>query len=149
MLRRFSNPPIFESSNPQIFDSLMHSIPFQWAQYRNGEIIYDDEARIQLSDQQIGHIADYIRKGYNSCMIEDLPDGIYDMFEDAAHEALTEAIHSGRTVYHDDDEFAPQMDLPLPLLRLLPRSVLRLLDAEDLFEFYEAKSWDELFQIEE
>lgn len=41
------------------------------------------------------------------------------------------------------------MDLPLPLLRLLPRSVLRLLDAEDLFEFYEVKSWDELFQIEE
>jgi hypothetical protein len=68
MLRRFSNPPIFESSNLQIFESIMHSIPFQWAQYRNGEIIYDDEARIQLSDQQIGHIADYIRKGYNSCI---------------------------------------------------------------------------------
>ena len=125
---------------------MSHRIPFQWAQYRNGEIVYDDEAQIQLTDQQIGHIADYIRKGYNSCMVEDLPDGIYDMFEDAAHEALTAAIRDGRTEYRDDDEFAPQMDLPLPLLRLLPKSVLRELDAEDMFEFYEVNSWEELFR---
>lgn len=124
----------------------MHSIPFQWAQYRDGEIIYCDEAQVSLTDQQIGHIADYIRKGYNSCMVEDLPDGIYDMFEDAAHEALTAAIHAGKTVYSDDDEFAPQMDLPIPLLRLLPRRVLRELDAEDLFAFYEVGSWEELFK---
>lgn len=126
-----------------------HPIRFQWAQYRNGEIIFDDEAFVELTDQQIGHISDYIRKGYNSCMIEDLPDGIYDMFEDAAHEALTAAIHDGRTQYNADDEFAPQMDLPLSLLRLLPRRVLRELDAADLFEFYEVKSWDELFRIED
>lgn len=124
-----------------------HTIDFQWAQYRNGEIVYDDEAHIELTDQQIGHIADYIRKGYNSCMVEDLPDGIYDMFEDAAHAALTAAIHDGRTEYRDDDEFAPQMDLPLSLLRLLPRSVLRELDSEDMFAFYEVGSWEELFKI--
>ena len=125
----------------------MHNVKFQWAQYRNGEIFFCDEAQVTLSDQQIGHIADYIRRGYNSCMVEDLPDGIYDMFEDAAHEALTAAIRDGRTVYHDDDEaFAPQMDLPIPLLRLLPRSVLRLLDADDLFSFYEVDCWDQLFK---
>ena len=123
-----------------------HRVPFRFGQYRNGEIIFDDKASVELTDQQIGHIADYIRKGYNSCMIEDLPDGIYDMFEDAAHEALTAAIHDGRTEYRDDDEFAPQMDLPIPLLRLLPRRVLSQLDAEDLFEFYEVKTWEELFR---
>lgn len=122
-----------------------HIIPFQWAQYRNGELVYDDEARVTLTDQQLQHIAEYIRRGFNSCMVEDLPDGIYDMFEDAAHEALTAAIHEGRTVYQDDDEFAPQMDLPLPLLRLLPKKVLALIDSEDLFAFYEVHSWDELF----
>lgn len=123
-----------------------HRVPFRFGQYRNGEIIFDDEASVELTDQQIGHIADYIRKGYNSCMIEDLPDGIYDMFEDAAHASLTAAIHDGRTEYRDDDEFAPQMDLPIPLLRLLPRRVLSQLDAEDLFEFYEVKTWEELFR---
>lgn len=122
-----------------------HIIPFQWAQYRNGELVYDDEAQVTLTDQQLQHIAEYIRRGFNSCMVEDLPDGIYDMFEDAAHEALTAAIHEGRTVYQDDDEFAPQMDLPLPLLRLLPKKVLALIDSEDLFAFYEVHSWDELF----
>lgn len=122
-----------------------HIIPFQWAQYRNGEIVYDAEAQVTLTDQQLMHVAEYIRKGYNSCMVEDLPDGIYDMFEDAAHGALTEAIHAGRTVYEENDEFAPQMDLPLPLLRLLPKKVLALLDSEDLFAFYEVGSWDELF----
>ena len=103
-----------------------HIIPFQWAQYRNGEIVYDAEAQVTLTDQQLMHVAEYIRKGYNSCMVEDLPDGIYDMFE-------------------ENDEFAPQMDLPLPLLRLLPKKVLALLDSEDLFAFYEVGSWDELF----
>ena len=122
-----------------------HIIPFQWAQYRNGELVFDDEAQVTLTDQQLQHIADYIRRGFNSCMVEDLPDGIYDMFEDAAHEALTAAIHEGRTVYQDDDEFAPQMDLPLPLLRLLPKKVLALIDSEDLFAFYEVHSWEELF----
>ena len=122
-----------------------HIIPFQWAQYRNGEIVYDAEAQVTLTDQQLMHVVEYIRKGYNSCMVEDLPDGIYDMFEDAAHEALTDAIHAGRTVYEDNDEFAPQMDFPLPLLRLLPKKVLALLDSEDLFAFYEVGSWDELF----
>jgi hypothetical protein len=107
--------------------------------------VYDDEAQVTLTDQQLQHIAGYIRRGFNSCMVEDLPDGIYDMFEDAAHEALTAAIHEGRTVYQDDDEFAPQMDLPLLLLRLLPKKVLALLDSEDLFAFYEVQSWDELF----
>ncbi|MBO5553847.1 MAG: hypothetical protein J5937_06595 [Paludibacteraceae bacterium] len=124
----------------------MHKIRFQWAQYRNGGIVYDDEACVELSDQQIGHISEYVRKGYNSCMIEDLPDGIYDMFEDAAHAALTAAIHEGRTVYEDDDEFAPQMDLPMDLLRLLPKKVLRMMDSEDLFEFYEVNTWEELFK---
>ncbi|MBR1717110.1 MAG: hypothetical protein IJ718_05760 [Paludibacteraceae bacterium] len=124
----------------------MHKIRFQWAQYRNGGIVYDDEACVELSDQQIGHISEYVRKGYNSCMIEDLPDGIYDMFEDAAHAALTAAIHEGRTVYEDDDEFAPQMDLPMDLLRLLPKKVLRMMDSADLFEFYEVKTWEELFE---
>lgn len=122
-----------------------HIIPFQWAQYRNGELVYDDEAQVTLTDQQLQHIAEYIRRGFNSCMVEDLPDGIYDMFEDAAHEALTAAIHEGRTMYEDNDEFAPQMDLPLPLLRLLPKKVLALIDSEDLFAFYEVHSWDELF----
>lgn len=122
-----------------------HIIPFQWAQYRRGEIVFDGETQVTLTDQQVQHIAEYIRKGYNSCMVEDLPDGIYDMFEDAAHAALTEAIHAGQTVYEDDDEFAPQMDLPLELLRLLPKKVLSLLDSEDLFEFYEVGSWNELF----
>ena len=124
----------------------MHKIRFQWAQYRNGGIVYDDEACVELSDQQIGHISEYVRKGYNSCMIEDLPDGIYDMFEDAAHAALTAAIHEGRTVYEDDDEFAPQMDLPMDLLRLLPKKVLRMMDSEELFEFYEVNTWEELFK---
>ena len=116
----------------------MHKIRFQWAQYRNGGIVYDDEACVELSDQQIGHISEYVRKGYNSCMIEDL--------EDAAHAALTAAIHEGRTVYEDDDEFAPQMDLPMDLLRLLPKKVLRMMDSADLFEFYEVKTWEELFE---
>lgn len=125
-----------------------HTIRFNYGQYRGGEIIYDEEISLTLTDAQIRMIADYIRQGYTSCMIEDLPDVIYDRFEDAAHEALTAAIHEGRTEYRDDDEFGPQMDLPLDLLRLLPKRVLALLESEDLFSFYEVTTWAELFALD-
>lgn len=125
-----------------------HTIRFTYGQYRGGEIIFDEETSIVLTDAQIRQIADYIRSGFNSCMVEDLPDSIYDKFEDAAHEALTRAIHEGRTEYRDDDEFGPQMDLPIDLLRLLPKGVLKCLDSEDLFEFYEVTSWPELFALD-
>ncbi len=104
---------------------------------RNGETIFEGYAPVELTDEQVKEVADYIRDNHFSGELRDIPEDVFNHIVDQVVETADIDMKDGmEDALYDDDEIYIQPVLPLHLINLLPVEVRNLIHKDKIEEYY-------------
>ncbi len=101
----------------------MKEIYVEYAIQRNGETIFEGEATVNLSEQEVQNISEYILadKQHQTAEFMDIPSEIYDSILDQVSDDAIEQTHGALS---ENDDIGIQTYLPVSLVELLPEEVI-------------------------
>ncbi len=115
----------------------MEQINVNYDVVRNGEPIFEGYAPVELTEEQVKEVAEYIRDNHFSGELTDLPK---EVLEDIVRQVVKIADSDMKDVMgdalYDDDEVYIQPVLPLHLINLLPVEVRNLIHKDKIEEYY-------------
>lgn len=101
----------------------MEKIEVDYAIQRDGDVIFEECAVIDLTDADIKEIADYILadEQHQTAELMDIPERIYDYILDKVSEDALQKTNNG---IRESDDIGLMTYLPVSLVELLPDEVI-------------------------
>ena len=104
---------------------------------RDGQIIYEGYADVNITEKNVTEVADFIRDNHFSGELCDIPSHVYDRIqEQVLSTAYTDMKRELKDHLLEDDSVKTQPVLPLDLINLLPEDVRNLIQKDKIEEYY-------------
>lgn len=122
----------------------MKNIEVDYSIVRDGEVIFEGYAPVNLTEKNIKEVAEFIKDNHYSGELVDVPSHVYDrIVAGVTNEAFKDMKSELNDDLYESDEIRLQEVLPVDLLNLLPEDVLSLIDMEKILEYYPQEEEEE------
>lgn len=123
----------------------MVQIEVEYAIQRNGEVIYEGEANVSISETDVKAIADYIMQDrkHQTAELMDIPSDIYERI---LNQVSDDAMNKSMGTISENDDIGLQTYLPVSLVELLPDDVIDTFP-DEMFAESDAEDEDDSVQF--
>lgn len=121
-------------------------ILFFYDLFRGDDVLFEGESTLDLSDQKIREVADYIRKGHTSGDFMDIPDQVAEKFLEKMSIEIQKDVKREGIEIDGSEVVQIQEVLPAVLLKYLPDDVLSMIDMKPIYDYYQADSLEAILK---